>query len=172
MIKEYKDKIKSIRKKYNYNYSYEYWQGTDNKMEKNGMSILAFGNTREGYEEYKRENPDSIIDYGGVVSLRKVRDETSGRTIGYITETKHSDRPHIDEAEKYMNKAIKYVKKELGVQDEKSFEYYLEKEVRVQDFHRSIDNIIHEIESLECILEDYNEDEEFRRFFDKIIKEF
>jgi len=65
------------------------------------MSNLAFGNTREGYENYKKENPDSDVHYAGKVSLRKVQDRVSGRTIGYITETKLSDTPHIDEAEKH-----------------------------------------------------------------------
>ena len=169
-ISDYRNKIKSIRKKNIYNYNYEYWRGNDTFMEKDGMSNLAFGNTREGYENYKKENPDSDVHYAGKVSLRKVQDRVSGRTIGYITETKLSDTPHIDEAEKYMNEAIEYTKKELGVKDEKSFIYYLEREVRVQDFHRSIDNILHEIESLECILDDYKEDEDFRLFFNKIIK--
>jgi hypothetical protein len=169
-LQDYRNKIKSIRKKNIYNYNYEYWKGNDNKIHKDGMSNLAFGNTREGYEKYKQENPDSIVDYGGVVSLRKVTDSVSGKTIGYITETKLSDIPHITKAEKYMDEAIECIKKELGVKDEKSFMYYLEREVRVQDFHRSIDNILHEIESLECILEDYKEDEEFKDFFDKIIK--
>jgi hypothetical protein len=51
-IDQYLKQIKNIRKDNVYNYEYEYWFGTDNKMEKDGMCNLVFGNTREGYENY------------------------------------------------------------------------------------------------------------------------
>ena len=47
--------VEKSGKKNIYNYNYEYWRGNDTFMEKGAMSNLAFGNTREGYENYKKE---------------------------------------------------------------------------------------------------------------------
>jgi hypothetical protein len=169
-IKDYKNQIKNIRKDNIYNYEYEYWKGDKTHLEKDLKATKLFGVSRKGYEKYKECNPDSIIDYGGVVSLREVTDSVSGETIGYITERKLSDKPHIDEAKKIFASSVDYVKEFLKVEDTEAFMYYLAQEILIQDFNTTVDNILHQIDNLETLLEEYQEDEEFRKFFDKIIK--
>ena len=169
-FKDFKKEIKNIRMDNIYNYSYEYWRGTDNKLFKNELANLTFGDTRKGYESYKRENPDSYVDIANTY-LRKVKDRVSGRTIGYITEKKLDNTPYITEAGQIYKDALDYIRETLGVQDESSFMFYVYNNIEIQDFSKSIDNYYHQIEKLEELLEDYNEDEEFRRFFDKIIKD-
>jgi hypothetical protein len=168
-FKDFKDKITNVRKEAIYNYSYEYWRGTDNKLFKNELANLTFGDTREGYEAYKRENPDSYIDIADTY-LRKVKDKVSGRTIGYITEKKLDNIPHITNAGQIYKDALNYVRETLDVQDESSFMFYIYHNVEINDMRKGIDTYYHQIENLEKLLEDYNEDEEFRKFFDKIIK--
>jgi hypothetical protein len=168
-LNKYKEKLKKIKQKNLVNYEYEYWSGNDYKMEKNDMANIVYGNTREGYEKYKRENPDSCIDYADT-SLRKVIDKVSNKTIGYITEKKLSSNPYIDEVEKIYKDALEYTKKHLKVEDEDSFMYYVLNNIEIQDFRRELDNFVTQINRLDELIYKYETDEEFKRFFNKIIK--
>jgi hypothetical protein len=66
---------------------------------------------------------------------------------------------------------LDYVREKLQVQDETSFIYYVYKNIEVHDFRRSVDNFLTQIERLSELLEDYEFDDEFRSFFDKVIKD-
>jgi len=145
------------------------------------VDCVMYGKDREGYERYKNEpsilpdgtktEPGQIdLQHSGVISLRTKTDRKTGKVIGYITEEKLSLTPQRDEAEKYYQEALTETKKILKVEDDVAFEYYVKEHIYQLSIRDSVQNYTQSIENLVELISDFEEDEEFRHYFTKIIR--
>jgi len=160
--------IKEIYKKDAWNYRYQYFT-------KSGKDIIydekfndIFGSDRSGYEKYKSENLDSYIEVSGKVSLREVKDSISRETIGYITEEKLPGEGSIQRAREIYEETFNIVREILKVKDNESFMFYVIQNEPKYDFKPSINEYIQRTEWLVELVRDYENDEEFRHFLNKI----
>ena len=178
-MKSYLKDIQSIRKDNIYNYCYKYWTGDENGMRLDVHMNNKYGQDRKGYEQYKNDSvvlPDGTlsepgqidVSYSGVTSLRTVTDRKTNKVIGYITETKLSDNPARDEAKIIFGKQLQAVMNHLEVHDVQSFMYYINQNMPQMDFRNSVDTYLNKVRYLLELVKDYNDDEEFREFIDKI----
>jgi len=125
------------------------------------------GSTREGYEQFKAENP-GYISYGGEVDLRTWYDH-NGEVLGYLTETKKTSNDNYVILKKQFEDAKDELYRILDVKDRENFNYWLEEEVPLHtSFRLDTNNVIENICELENIITKYKEDEEFKNFLDKI----
>lgn len=167
-MRDFRDEIRNINKDFSYNYSYEYFIKTDNGMEREEQLCEMLGQSRAGYDTYRKYKPDVRVSYGGVTSLRNITKD--GVVVGYITETKLSENPHVEACKKLYDEALEYVTKELKVQDLENFTYYVQQNVSQWNFTREADTYRNGVDNILQLLEDYQEDEEFKKYFDKVIK--
>jgi hypothetical protein len=163
----YLQAAKSIHKDTLQNYEYVYYNKTPNGMEYNNDVNEYFGNTREGYEKFRQENPDSFVDYA-TTSLRPVRDNVTKNVIGYITEKTLSCTPMRDEAKKLYKLQLQEVIDYLEVKDINSFMFYVDTNSENGSFGNDTSLYISKISYLVDLIEEYEEDEEFKSFIDKI----
>ena len=125
-----------------------------------------FGKTREGYKKFKNDE-----EYQCNVSINDVylrtRHDRYGNILGYITETKRTSNDDYNIVYKQYEDAKEKLMELLNVKDKETFLYWLDSETSVGT---CVNGIISSIQNLESIYKEYNEDEEFKRFFDKIVK--
>ena len=154
-----------------YNYKYTYWNVTEYGMDLDNESNIIYGNKREGYENFKSDNIEKIVSPAGKISLRTVTDRDNREIQGYITEEKLSNQPYIDNAREIYELALEEVKNLLGVQDVESFMYYIDQNISSYNFFDSSEthHFKNSIEGLINLIEEYEYDEKFRKYFDKII---
>jgi len=177
-----KTEMKNLRKETIYNYKYLYYDGDETSMTLNTEMCEKYGNDRPGYERFKNEpsvvngsttQPGEVdIAYGGYVSVRALTHRGTKKVFGYITEEKLSYSPHRDKARELYDEALKSIKNVLGVRDEKSFQFYLDDKISF-DYMSSrdgVDDYDNAFDRLQEIVLEYNDDEEFKAFLDKIIK--
>ena len=169
ILKDYVNDIKDINKKDAFDYRYKYYElhGDTLKLSK---KCEVFGNDREGFEKFKSENNDSYVGPSGKISLREIKDSVSQRTIGYVTEEKVPGAGNISEAEKIYEELFNKVKSVLNVEDNEAFMFYILQGSPSFDFRPTIDEYIHKARWLVDLYNNYKNDEEFRHFLDKIIK--
>jgi hypothetical protein len=129
-----------------------------------------FGSTREGYEKFKNDRSiPGNMSYGGEIDLRIRYDRDSGLPLGYMTETKLTSNESYKIMQEQFDNALKKTKEILDVKDEESFMYWLNNErPPFGGWRRGANETISAIQHLEKIIKDYNEDEEFKSFLDKI----
>jgi len=166
-FKDYSKELQLIYKDTLKNYEYKYYNKTSMGMELNEDANTYFGNNRAGYEYFKQENPDSTVDYANT-SLRTVYDSVSKKITGYITEKTLSCTPQKDEARKIFNLQLQEVINYLDVKDEAAFMFYINAEMESSDFNTSVDYYKSKVSYLVDLIQEYNEDEEFRYFINKI----
>jgi len=156
-----------------FNYNYKYWSGDESHMFLNKDIQEKFGNSREGFENFKNESLSSEnvnISHSGYVSLRTITNKKDNKIIGYVSEEKVRNNSHYKEAENIYNSHFKQFIKLLNVQDEESLNYYLDSKYIDFSFVPNLNSYLQKSEQLNIILNDYEYDEEFQKFFDKIIK--
>ena len=162
-LKEFLEECDEHRLEAIYNYDYRYIKEIiyDEDLEK------KYGNTRKGYEQFKK-NELGTISYGGDVSLR-TREDKEGNIIGYMSEKslKNNDKLNMI-AEIYERAELKF-REILGVTCPESFNYWFDS-LGWYDEKLDVNNLINRIRQLEGILTSYKEDKEFRSFIDKIKK--
>lgn len=123
-----------------------------------------YGKSREGYEQYKSENPGQY-SYAGMVSLREVN-HSSGETTYFIEEKRAVNSDLSDIVKQYeLAKAKLY--EILEVKDVQSFEIFLT-EYKDLYFTKDVNTIISNIKGFENFLSEYNNDPDFKRVIDKI----
>jgi hypothetical protein len=161
-LAEYLNACKPHRVEAIYNSQYRYVKEIvyDEDMEK------AYGDTREGYNQFRRDVKCSV-SHAGEVSLRDVRD-AKGELTGYITETKLTSNEGWNLMYEQYESALEKTKELLGVEDEKNFQYWMDNSGECHISTAGANEIVNSIKSLEGIIEDYQEDEDFRRYLDKI----
>ena len=161
--------LKDISKKDAYDYQYRYYelQGEDLVHSKR---CEVFGNDRSGFEKFKKENDDSYVGYSGKVSLREVVDSVSKKIIGYVAEEKVPGEGNINNAEKIYEELFNKIKEALNVEDNEAFMFYVIQESPTFDFRPSINEYLQKARWLLDLYDNYENDDEFRYFLDKIIK--
>jgi hypothetical protein len=166
-FKSYLKEIQAIRKDSLNNYEYTYFNKTNNGMEYSVDVNRYFGTDRAGYEKFKQENPDSYVDHP-TTSLRSVVDRISGKTVGFITEKTLSSTPMRDEAKRLFDLQLEEVIRYLEVKDLDSFMYYIDEKTTTFDFNDSVEIYRNKLSSLIDIIDEYENDEEFRKYLNKI----
>jgi len=121
----------------------------------------TLGSTRKGYEKFDK----GLVSYSGEVSLRTVTKE--GNIVGYITETNLTSNVKSSMFREFYQMAKEETYRILDVKDKESFDYWLEDSGKGISFE-GFNHYINGIKSLENVIEEYIEDEDFRRFLDKI----
>jgi succinate dehydrogenase flavin-adding protein (antitoxin of CptAB toxin-antitoxin module) len=175
-IKIIKNKVQDINKELIYNYDYYYYD-TNIAGYKKGEIIpnnnlnKKFGSSRRGYEMFKEEHDELSVGHSGETSIREIYTRKTKDLVGYIMETKKVTRPYLDEADSLHDEAILEFKNLLGVTDDKALEFYLN-ENNTNDFFNKdrVNNQLTRINRLIKILDEYYNNNEFKHFFDKIIK--
>lgn len=168
-MKDYLKEIREISKKNALDYRYKYY-------ELEGESLVpskkceVFGEDRKGFEKFKQTNNDSYVDVSGKISLRRVVDIVSNKTIGYVSEEKIPGEGSVSKARDIYEQAYNDVCESLGVQDNQSFAFYVSQNSPTFDFRESIEEYIQKVRWLNELVNDYKDDVEFRHFLDKIIK--
>jgi hypothetical protein len=151
-----------------YNYKYTYWVATPNGMRLDDERNHKYGETRDGYEEWKRQEPQSwYADHGGVVSLRRVYDrDNENKTVGYITEEKLSDQGWKNEIVELVEQCFERLCETLNVKDRENFKYFVFNDLGFErdyklELRTKLDKMVH-------VYNEYQDDEEYRAFVDKI----
>jgi len=161
-LKEFLEECDEHRLEAIYNYDYRYIKEIiyDEDLEK------KYGNTRKGYEEFKKNEPGTM-SYNDTY-LRTRRDK-EGNILGYMSEKalKTNDKLNMI-AEIYERAELKF-REILGVTCPESFNYWFDS-LGWYDEKLDVNNLINRIKRLEGILTSYDEDENFRSFIDKIKK--
>ena len=170
-LRDIYSKASKINKELIYNYDYAYYDLIEDSIVPNEKLNEKYGNSRKGYELFGKDNNEYGVGYSGQVSLRELYLRGTNEVVGYITETKKPSRPFIQEAESLYEEAFNKLVELLDVKDEENLNYYINdnnsfdflSKDRANEFTSKIYFLIE-------TLEQYNNDEEFRKFFDKIIK--
>jgi hypothetical protein len=166
IFSEYLNNCKPHRVESIYNKQYRYikeiiWD--DERNEK-------YGNTRAGYDRFNQEDSlNGLMSYSGEIDLRVLNDRETKEPLLYMTETKcSSNESYMIIFEQYQH-ALNKLQELLEVTDTESLNYWLnECRPSFTNYSRGANETISAIQSLEEIYNDYNEDEEFRSFIDKI----
>ena len=169
-MKNYLKEIEKISKEDAWNYEYDYFTIDGENLIKNSQVAEYFGKSREGFEKYREENPDSRISYSGEISLRAVFDRENDKVIGYITEKKIKNPKYLEKAKRLYEKQKEEVIKCLNIADIKNFNYYLDIYLVDFDFNTNINTYARKISKLLDLVENYENDDDFKDFFDKIVK--
>lgn len=163
-MKDILDELETLKSNSIYNYEYKYIKEIIWDDERNSK----YGNDRNGYEKYKQEDTNTYITFSGKTSLRIVEDRTTGEIVGYIAESECKDK-----SEKRIYELRDLAKKEfynaLGVTNISEFEFWYNEYYGTCDFRNSSYTIVfNQIKQLINIVKRYNEDEDFKKFIDKI----
>lgn len=159
-FQEYLDKAKENKIESIYNYEYKYIKEIIWDTEKQ----LKFGNKREGYERFNTK--DKSVSYSGVSSLRTVTDSANNSpVIGYVLETRLTQNDAYLRMKEQYDLAKNKLYKILEVKDTESFDYWFE---QIIGYPSSENSILSHIREFGNILEQYANDDEFRKFLDKI----
>jgi len=172
-LREYNSKIKKLDKQLIYNYDYTYYNLVGEDIVPNEDFNEKYGSTRKGYELFGKDNSNLLgVGYSGLVSLREVYVRDTLDLVGYITEAKRPMRPYLKEAEDLYESTLEDFKVALNVKDEESFKYYINENGPGYDLYNKdrVQNESRKIGYLVDLMEQYFEDDDFKKFFDKIIK--
>lgn len=111
-VYELDEKLQELIKKDNsYNYEYKYYYENNNgDLHRDYVKEDIYGNSRKGFEQFKRDNPLANIQYSGVIYLRPFTIKDSNGNIkeeGVVCETK------IDPDKSEINKQLASLEKEV-----------------------------------------------------------
>ena len=176
-IQEIIKRISEINKTLIYNYHYTYFDlapagSPENSIISNGNLNEKFGPSRKGYELFKEEYDELRVGYSGITSMREIELRKTSEVIGYIMETKQPTRPYIQEADVLYDEVYDEFISILEVNDEESLLYYIKENGPGYEFGNNdrVNEQLKKASFLMSILSEYTKDDEFKRFFDKIIK--
>jgi len=127
--------------------------------------IKNYTSSRKGYEKWKEDNKNLIVDYAGKISFRKIFNKN--KEIGAFLEQKISKKQDYDNN---INSLLNTFFEIMEVKDIHSVKAYIENEL--QNYIYSTDwnapLISCYIKLLKNIINNYIENEEFKIFFDKL----
>jgi len=164
--------LKEIKKETTYNYQYSYLKEDhlgNFKLDSNLCN--QYGEKRDGYEKFRRDNSDRVnsVEYSGIISLRKVFSDNEDMKNVYIMEEKLSYETYSERLSALERKTKKYVIDTLNIIDLDAFQYFISDNLQI-DFRNNETDTMRNVEFYMGIIEEYNSDEEFKHYFDKIIK--
>jgi len=163
------ENFKTLKKETTYNYEYSYFRKNDQGdliIDKDLNSL--YGKNRNGYEKLK-ENNSCKVEYSGVVSIRKAEFTDTKIEDIYISETKLSYETYSDRLMQLEKDAKEYAIGSLIVNDIEAFEYFLNDRLE-WDFNIKPEHCFNNIRFYIQLVEDFQNDEEFKRYMNKIIK--
>jgi len=129
-----------------------------------------YGTSRAGYDEWKntkKYDQSTSLGYSGVTSVRTLSDYKTGEALEYILETKETTNDSLTKMLNILEKAEEEFYKILKVTSFDTFNFWFSDQYDMMG-RLEANGIISRIEKLESIIRDYNEDEEFRDFINKI----
>jgi len=167
-IDKYQKQANKIKHDNIYNYKYQYFTATPHGMRSDDEKNHKYGTKRDGYEQLRLDEKNISVSHAGVVSLRTITDrDRNNAVIGYITEEKLSDSGWKDEISKLADECFNELCSELDVKDEESFRYFLFNDLGLfKDYELELQS---KLDKMVHVYNEYNNDEEFRAFIDKII---
>ena len=111
-VYELDEKLQEIIKEdrsYNYEYKY-YYKDISEALYKDFVRDAKYGNSRKGFEQFKRDNPLANIQHSGVIYLRPFTIKDSNGNIkeeGVVCETKiESDKSEINKQLASLEKEV------------------------------------------------------------------
>lgn len=128
---------------------------------------LEYGDTRKGYDRYKRETQGYDMSYGGVTSLRTETDR-DGNIIGYMTETKKQVNEPLLEIAKIWEESKKGFFEILEINDPEPVEFWISDKIEIN--YRCPNSIRSAVYELKDMIDEYFFDESFKKFIDKLGK--
>lgn len=160
-LDKYLKDLESHRTEAIYNYSYKYikeiiWD--DEKNEK-------YGDSRLGYDKFRKDVRTSV-SYSGVTSLREITIDNG--IVGYISETKNQINYPLLEISEIWKSAREEFIRELGATDTRAIDFWLDDKIYID--YTEANSYRSAIMELKDIIKDYNYDEDFRFFIDKLVK--
>ena len=111
-VYELDEKLQEIIKEdRSYAYEYKYYYGSSNgDLHRDYMKEDTYGNSRKGFEQFKRDNPLANIQHSGVIYLRPFTIKDSNGNIkeeGVVCETKiESDKSEINKQLASLEKEV------------------------------------------------------------------
>jgi hypothetical protein len=166
VIDTYLQKALSIEHAATNSYKYVYWINTPNGMRLDDEKNHKYGESRKGYDQWNEDNPSHTASYAGVVSLRTIDDRDNGRKVGYITEEKLSEN-RWSEISILVDDCFIALCRELNVKDNENFKYFITTNFDYFDDGGRME-LLDELEVMEQIYVNYHNDEEYKRFIDKL----
>lgn len=164
--------IGEIRTKAIYNYEYKYYKAANNgNIELDNTRNNLYGTERAGYERFKQDTLDfgkTSVGYAGVTSLRPYF--TDDVLKGYITETKKQENTPVNALMSIKSRVREFIIEGMKISDLESFEYYVFNNEPTTSFKFTYDSVITQINWWVSMYENYLDDEDFKKFMDKIIK--
>ena len=102
---------KLIKEDNSYNYEYKYYYEDNNgDLHKDCLREDTYGNSRKGFEQFKRDNPNANVQHSGVISLRPFTIKDSNGSIkeeGVVCEAKiESDKSEINKQLASLEKEV------------------------------------------------------------------
>lgn len=167
IIEEYQNKANEIERNNAYNYKYTYWIPTPNGMRLDVARNHEYGDTRDGYETWKKNEPQSwYAEYSGRISLRAVTDRNDNSIVGYITEEKQSDYGWQEEIKSLSDECFDKLCETLDVVDIDNFKYFIFADLGMfKDYKMELKT---RLDIMVAVYEEYNFDEDYKKLIDKI----
>lgn len=152
-----------------YNYEYSYYTKTNMGMRDDTTANHKYGNEREGYEEWSKDNPELSMSYSGVTSVREMYNRKTNEVVGYMFEKKLSNEPWVEVINQKLELAWQEFIRELDIKDTATVEYFLFNDIEL-DWRDSAQDKIAKFKIMLKTIERYNDvdEEEFKKFFDKL----
>jgi len=152
---------------------YEYFILQGDSIVPNEVVNGKFGHSREGFEKFRKENNEFKIDVSGKLSLRSIYDYNKD-CIGYVLEKRIDlQQENVVNIKKEYETILNNFIESLNIKDIENFKYYLEQNEEFDGFDGFNLNLIksysNKIKLLIEIYEKYSYDEDFKKYFDKII---
>lgn len=150
-----------------YNYKYSYFTKTPNGMREDTEANHKYGEDREGYEDWKSDNPNLDMSYSGVTTVRTIT--TNKEVVGYMFEEKLPNTPWLEKIDGLLSEAWISFCIELNIVDEPAMEYFLFDGI-IGDYRDNGEDRITKFKVLINCINKYNDEEEqeYKQLIDKI----
>lgn len=165
-LNEILEQMNEVRVEAIYNKEYRYikeivWDDEANKK---------YGTSREGYEQYQKDNTNLYATFTNIESLRRMQTRDANKTdVKYFIEAKREVNTQLGQMFDLYNKARAELVKILNVKDEEAFNYYIDEHVIGSgDFRLGANELKSRVTRLIQFVDDYNNDEYLKRVIDKI----
>ncbi len=166
-MKNLKETAKKLRKEsFQKNYTYKYFYFDEN----GNIQPIEKEESRETFENYRKEN-GYVFDYSGEVSYRQFYEDE--KLKGFVLEYRDKNKEiYTQKMKELYDEVFNEFIKELQIKDFDNFEYFLDTH-NFSDFSLGVSNLDYyknKFDFLYELLEKYNNNSDFKLFFDKIIK--
>lgn len=163
-------RVKELNKKIAYHYKYSYFNmNAGRETTVNKELSEKYGETRDGYEAFRSDILSSVT-FTGDIAFREVTIQGEKEPKYVILEEKVNVDNYYSDLVTIYNELKAKVINFLNVQDEDMFEWYIS-EYRTPGsvIFNSKESVSKNIECLFDLIEEYQDNPEFKKYLDKII---